>query len=267
MSSEQSNFTLFKYKNHVEHMAATTAVIGALITVIYGGYQFGISTINEKIKSETSSHAELLTAQFIENSGAYYSAAQRYREIYKKSKKESYPQDVHQAIASSFLQAIANSGYVEEFQNWANQIAQDKDISLQKNDLNILALIYIKLGTPKLAIETLEKSLSMVVRSNMDSRITTAESHWFLTLAYLELSDTNKAIKEFEIATSLNPLNFRTEDLIFKKMDDIEAYIANDDIWERIKISNQNLAKNLWEFSNQLYSQDKDNKKSTDKQY
>ena len=126
--------------------ATTISVIGgiiAIITALYGTSNFIDSVIDDRVKKRTEVHTDLLSALFVQQTNSPYNAARRYRDIYQKTKSEYYPQDLREALVSGLLQSIAESGFPEEFENIVEQIETDKNVSLQRTDMNAIAAIYM----------------------------------------------------------------------------------------------------------------------------
>lgn len=209
--------------------------------------------IDDRVKKITEVHTELLSALSVQQANSPYNAARRYSDIYQKTKSEYYPQDLREAIVSGLLQSIAESGFPEEFENIVEQIETDKNVSLQRADLNAIAAIYIQLGyTENRSLDILKKAVKRVEVGNPMPKQTMADSHWLMSLSYLSNGEIDNAITEFVKANSLKSDNYRIEDLIFEDLDSVRVYITDFMIFERMEKKNANLSQDLLKFSEKL---------------
>ena len=237
--------------DHVNVISVAAGLI-AIVGAIYGAIQVLDSAINDRVKKQTEIHTELLSALFVQRANSPYNAARRYSEIYLKSKTEHYPQDLREALVTALLDSIVESGFPEEFQNIVEQVEQDKNISLQRYNLNAIASIYVQLGYTNKSIETLNKALARIELGNSRPKQVLAESHWLLSLSHLSDGHVEPAVNEFIEANRLKPDSFKINDLLFENINDVNSYIADFAIFERMNIKNPKLASQLLEFSSKL---------------
>jgi len=240
------------WKDHANTISIAASLI-AIVAAIYGTIQFLDSVIEKRVKKQTEIHTELLSALFVQQTNSPYNAARRYSEIYQKSKNKYYAQDLREALVTGLLESIADSGFPEEFQNIVEQIEKDQNVSLQRDNLNAIAAIYIQLGyTEKRSIRILIDAVNRVEKGNAQPKQSIATSHWLLTLSHLSNGDIVPAVTEFLKANSLKPDSYRIDDLQFETLKDIEIYITDFPIFERIAIKNKKLTIHLLEFSKRL---------------
>lgn len=239
------------WSDHVNSIAVA-AGLAAIVGAIYGAFQVLDTVIESRVKKQTEVHTELLSALFVQRATSPYNAARRYSEIYLKSKTEYYPKDLREALVTALLDSIADSGFPEEFQNIAEQIEQDKNVSLQRYNLNTLAHIYIQLGYADRAIDILRKAIARVEQGNSRPRQALAESHWLLALAHLSNDKVDSAVDEILIANRTKPDSYRINDLIFSDEAAVENYISDSSTFERMKVVNSRLPLALLELSEKL---------------
>lgn len=239
------------WANHVNIISVVAGLI-AIVGATYGAIQVLDSTINDRVKKQTEIHTELLSALFIQQANSPYNAAKRYSEIYLKSKKEYYPQDLREALVTALLESIAGSGFPEEFQNIVEQIEQDKNISLQRYNLNAMAAIYIQLGFTNKSIEILNKAVARIELGNSRPKQILAESHWLLALSHLSDGHVEPAVDEFIEANRLKPDNYKINDLLFENENAVRSYITDFALFERMNLKNSKLQTQFLEFSKKL---------------
>lgn len=245
------DFLRSAWSNQVNIISVAGGII-AIVGAIYGAVQYLDNAIESKVKKQTEVHTELLSALFVQRAMSPYNAAKRYRDIYVKSANEDYPSDLREALVTALLESVADSGFPEEFQNIAEKIEQDKQVSLQRYNLNALAKIYIQLGYADRAIDVLKRAIGRVEVGNSNPRQNLAEAHWLLTLSYLTNNEISSAVDEFLLANQIKSESYRVSDVHFLDESAVEAYISDFQIFERMKIRNHKLPLSMLEFSAQL---------------
>lgn len=250
--SKIKKYIMAVWSDHANSISVVAGLI-AIIAAIYGTIQFVDSVIDKRVKKRTEIHTELLSALFVQQANSPYNAARRYSEIYQRTKSEHYAQDLREALVTGLLQSIADSGFPEEFQNIVEQIEQDKNVSLQRHNLNAIAAIYIQLGyTEKRSLEILNDAVKRVELGNSEPKQTMAESHWLLSLSHLSNGNVKRAVSEFLKANRLKPDNYRIKDLLLEDLESVNVYVSDFSIFERIAKKNTNLPNHLLEFSEAL---------------